>query len=183
MELKKNVILRSLRSGRLEGCKAVSVEVSVRCDAWLKACPEVEAVAAAAARAALAGAAAPAGAPIILGVVLTGDAEQRRLNRTYRGIDSPTNVLSFAIADPNSLGPANLPLLLGDVVLALGTVEREAAEQRKPLADHLRHLVLHGVLHVLGFDHDDPAAAAAMEAVEVEILEALGVPDPYRDTI
>src|SRR5258708_860803 len=98
MILRKNVILRSPRSGRLEGRGSpmrpmAVVEISVDCDGWLAACPDVEALAAAAARAALAHG-APAG-PMVLGVVLTDDAEQRRLNRTYRGIDASTNVLSF----------------------------------------------------------------------------------------
>jgi len=68
-------------------------------------------------------------------------------------------------------------------VLAFATIEREAAEQKKNLADHLRHLVVHGVLHLLGFDHEKVEDAAAMEAREVEILERLGVPDPYRATM
>jgi probable rRNA maturation factor len=163
---------------------AFTVEVSVPCDAWLAACPDASALAAAAARAALVGAAGPyAGAPMILGLILTDDAEQRRLNRTYRGTDAPTNVLAFALSDPAGDSAAGAPVLLGDVVLAFETVEREAAEQHKRLADHLAHLAVHGVLHLLGFDHQDEAAAAAMEAREVEILKIVGVPDPYRDTM
>ena len=163
----------------------VSVEVSVHCEAWLAACPEAKALAETAARAALVRTAGKlAGTPLILGLILTDDAEQRGLNRTYRGRDAATNVLSFALADlaadPAAARPAGSPVLLGDVVLAFATIEREAAEQEKKLADHLRHLVVHGVLHLLGFDHENAAAAAAMEAREVEILERLGVPDPYR---
>ena len=74
-------------------------------------------------------------------------------------------------------------MLLGDVVLAFETVTAEAAAQGKPLADHLRHLVVHGVLHLLGHDHEDDDEAAAMEALECAILARMGVPDPYRDTI
>ena len=162
--------------------QAISVEVSVHSNAWLDACPEAAALAEAAARAVLSRAAGKqAGAPLLLGLILSDDAEQRELNRTYRGKDAATNVLAFAIADRPS--PAGAPVLLGDVVLAFATVAREAAEQRKPLADHLRHLVVHGVLHLLGFDHQDADAAGTMEAREVEILEILGVPDPYRDTM
>lgn len=75
------------------------------------------------------------------------------------------------------------PVLLGDVVLAFETVAREADEQGKPLADHLSHLTVHGVLHLLGYDHATPAEAGIMEALETAILAQLGVPDPYRDTI
>jgi probable rRNA maturation factor len=162
-----------------------AVEVSMHCDAWIAACPEAAALAATAARAALARAAAPAaGKPVMLGLILTDDAEQRRLNCTYRGIDAPTNVLAFAMTDRSSpAAPFGMPMLLGDVVLALETVRREAAEQQKNLADHLAHLVVHGVLHLLGFDHQSEPEAAAMEAREVEILQVLGVPDPYRGTM
>ena len=156
--------------------EAFAVEVSIPCRRWLAICPQAPAVAAAAARAALAGAPTPA----ILGLILTDDAEQRRLNRAYRGKDAPTNVLAFAVGAPAPPGAATL---LGDVVLAVETVMREAAEQQKPLADHLRHLIVHGVLHLLGFDHESEAEAAVMEAREREILAALGVPDPYRDTM
>lgn len=165
-----------------------SVEVSVRCDAWPAACPDAAALAEASATAVLAGTAGlQTKALLIVDVALTDDAEQRQLNRTYRGTDAPTNVLAFALADlaadPASTGPAGAPVLLGDVVLAFETVAREAAEQGKPLADHLRHLVVHGVLHLLGFDHQSESEAAMMEAREVAILQGLGVPDPYRDTM
>jgi probable rRNA maturation factor len=162
--------------------EAISVDVAVCSGAWLAACPDAEALAGTSARAVLDRTAEPAGTPVILSVILTDDAEQRRLNRTYRGIDAPTNVLSFALSDPADRVPG-APVLLGDVVLAFETVGREAAEQQKPLADHLRHLTVHGVLHLLGFDHRNEAEAAAMERLEVEILKILGVPDPYRDTI
>jgi probable rRNA maturation factor len=169
--------------------EAFSVEVSVHCDAWIAACSDAAALAATAARAALARTATPmVGGPLILGLILTDDAEQRQLNRTYRGTDAPTNVLSFALADlaaapASGAAPAGAPVLLGDVVLAFATVEREAAEQHKSLADHLVHLIVHGVLHLLGFDHQSAADAAAMEAREVAILQTLGVPDPYCGTM
>ena len=170
---------RAATTRRGEMSEAISVEVSVECGAWPAACPDAAALAEAAARATLAGRAEH----LIVSVILTDDVELRRLNRTYRGRDAPTNVLSFSLADPASPGNAGAPVLLGDVVLAFETVEREAAEQAKPLADHLRHLVVHGVLHLLGFDHERAAAAAIMEAREVEILTGLGVPDPYGDTM
>lgn len=120
---------------------------------------------------------------MLLGIVLTDDAEQRALNCAWRGKDAPTNVLSFATADPDMKPPQGAPLLLGDVVLAFETVAREAAEQRKKLSDHLAHLVVHGVLHLLGFDHGNDAEAAMMETRETEILAGLGVPAPYGDTM
>ena len=151
-------------------------EVSVSDERWLTVCVGAEKFAENAARAVLetAGMLGPA----IVGVILTDDAEQRRLNRDYRGKDAPTNVLSFPIGDA---APGGGPVMLGDVVLAFETVAREAGEQNKPLPDHLRHLVVHGVLHLLGFDHETEAEAEVMEAREREILARLGVPDPYRD--
>jgi probable rRNA maturation factor len=160
---------------------AVEIDIAVPCDAWLAACPDADSLAEATARMALAAEAPETDVPVLLGIVLTDDAEQRALNRTYRGKDSPTNVLSFAMTDPDEPSPPGAPILLGDVVLAFETVAREAAEQRKTLPDHLRHLVVHGVLHLLGFDHESDAEAASMEAREVEILAALGVPAPYAD--
>jgi probable rRNA maturation factor len=100
----------------------------------------------------------------------------RRLNRRWRGQDRATNVLAFATGEQAASGA---PLLLGDVVLALETVEREAVEQGKPLADHVAHLVTHGVLHLAGFDHHAAPEARRMEALERRILAELGVPDPY----
>ena len=161
-----------------------AIDVSTESEDWLAACPEAEELSLKAAQAALAEAAAmgfAAEAALTLGIMLSDDAQQRGLNRTYRGKDSSTNVLSFALADPDSLTPPGAPVLLGDVVLAFETVAREAAEQNKPLSHHLQHLVVHGVLHLLGFDHENDADAAIMEAREVEILQTLGVPDPYCD--
>ena len=121
--------------------------------------------------------------PVELSVKLVEAAEQRRLNRDYRSRDKPTNVLAFPAWDPAAPLPPGLPVLLGDVVLDCETVAREASEQDKSFADHLRHLVVHGVLHLLGYDHRTPGEAAEMEALETAILAELGVPDPYRDTM
>ena len=159
---------------------AATIDVSVEDDRWVAACPDAKTLIAAAAEAALA-AAPRTDRRTVIGVVLADDSEQRRLNHTYRGRDEPTNVLSFALTEADDASPEGEPLLLGDVVLAYETVAREAAEQQKPLPDHLCHLVVHGVLHLLGFDHEDDADAQIMEACEVEILARLGVPDPYRD--
>lgn len=114
-----------------------------------------------------------------LSVLLDDDAGVRQLNRDWRGMDKPTNVLSFPTDMPALPGE---PVMLGDLALALETVAREAVEQEKTFAGHLQHLVVHGVLHLFGLDHETPEEAEEMEALEVQILEALGVPDPYMNT-
>ncbi len=158
----------------------VAIAIAMPCRRWRKALPNVERVAAMAAHAALRGAAASArnrGRKAELSLVLGGDPLVRRLNRRWRGHDRATNVLSFP-AGP-AAGSAG-PVLLGDVVLAYETVAREATAQSKALAAHLSHLVTHGVLHLLGFDHETDAEARRMEALERRILARLGVADPYR---
>jgi probable rRNA maturation factor len=112
-----------------------------------------------------------------LSVMLVDDAEQQRLNREWRGIDQPTNVLSFPQIEP--FGP--VAGLLGDIVLARETLEREAAELETPFAHHFTHLVVHGFLHILGYDHLEDAEAAEMDGLESRILATLGVPDPYQE--
>ncbi len=164
-----------------------AIEVDLPGAAWAAACPDAERVARSAARVALASALTAAGiAPrtwIELSIVLTDDADQRNLNHRWRGIDRSTNVLAFPAWKPGSPVPRDAPVLLGDVVLAFETVEREAEEQDKSLADHLSHLIVHGVLHLLGHDHGTDAEAAAMEMLETSILASLGVADPYRGTM
>ncbi len=118
---------------------------------------------------------------------LADDDAVRHLNRRYRGRDSATNVLAFPASDcaPGRLpalhagGP---PLALGDVVLAYETARVEADAQGKPFAGHVRHLMVHGVLHLAGYDHEDDASAEAMEHLETSVLAGLGVPDPYVST-
>ncbi|MCE9648172.1 MAG: rRNA maturation RNase YbeY [Parvibaculum sp.] len=117
-------------------------------------------------------------------VVLADDAFVRTLNKAYRGKDQATNVLSFPTGDmPVAVGPEPLtgmgPRLLGDVVLACETIAREAAEQGKSFPHHLSHLVVHGVLHLLGQDHEEDVEAEEMEALERDILEDLDIADPY----
>jgi probable rRNA maturation factor len=110
-------------------------------------------------------------------VRLSGDRAVRGLNRDFRGHDKPTNVLSFpAGASP---APRGAPVLLGDVVIAYRTVMREAAAQGKSVRDHLLHLVVHGVLHLLGYDHVRSTAARRMETLETRILASFGIADPY----
>jgi probable rRNA maturation factor len=106
-----------------------------------------------------------------LTVRFVGAREGRQLNRDFRGKDHATNVLTFDYA--------HAPVVRADIVLCIPVIRREARAQRKPLRDHLAHLVVHGVLHAQGHDHDRAAAARRMEAREVELLAGLGIPDPY----
>lgn len=127
--------------------------------------------------AAIAAAAPPLTAAAEISVVFTDDEHIRALNQRYRGKDAATNVLSFpaARANPKILGP-----LLGDLVLAQETIAREAAAENLVSDDHLIHLIVHGFLHLLGYDHDDDDEAAVMENLETAILARLGIADPYR---
>jgi probable rRNA maturation factor len=120
-----------------------------------------------------------------ISVTLTGDEQIRDLNARWRSQDKPTNVLSFPMANKVELARANIAgpeLLLGDVVLARGVCEREAAEKDVPFEQHAAHLLVHGTLHLLGYDHHQDADAADMEAREVRALTRLGIPNPYEVT-
>ncbi len=157
------------------------IAVSVSCAAWTRALPEAELLCEKAALAALAGApddARPV-APSEVSIALADDALVRDLNSRYRGIDRPTDVLSFPAAEGDEPAPEGAPILLGDVVLAYETVLAEAEAEGKPLANHLAHLVAHGVLHLLGYDHVAEDDAREMEAIEIAILAGLGIADPY----
>ena len=111
-----------------------------------------------------------------LTIRIVDDAESAELNETYRGKQGPTNVLSFPFEAPPGV---ELPLL-GDIVICAPKVAREAIEQGKPLQAHWAHLTLHGCLHLLGYDHIEPEEAEAMEALETELLAALGYANPYE---
>jgi probable rRNA maturation factor len=112
-----------------------------------------------------------------LSVLFTDDAQIQRINMQWRGKDKPTNVLSFPSAPVSAGGP--LPPILGDIVLAAETVAREAHQEGKPLADHLTHLLIHGFLHLAGYDHETDAKAEVMESLERRALAKLAIPDPY----
>jgi probable rRNA maturation factor len=165
----------------------VTIEVNLTSGIWREVCPAAERLARDAAGLALMhGMSASAygwHGPSEISITLADAEVLQRLNRDYRGRDVPTNVLAFPAWEPGTAVPPGAPLLLGDVVLAFETTAQEASEQNKPITDHLGHLVVHGVLHLFGYDHRTRAEAAEMEALEASILAKLGVPDPYRETM
>lgn len=113
---------------------------------------------------------------VSVSVLLCDDARIREINGTWRGLDKATNVLSFPAATPDRL--AQTPTL-GDIAIAFETVAREAMEEDKRFEDHLAHMIVHGILHLLGEDHQMPAEAERMEAIERKALARLGIADPY----
>ena len=116
-----------------------------------------------------------------LAVMLTDDTGIRTLNNNWRGIDKPTNVLSFPALQPTAGAPADAPRMLGDIAIAYETTRKEADDEEKPFDHHLSHLAVHGFLHLIGYDHEKDDDAEAMEGLEREILAQLGIPDPYAD--
>ena len=152
---------------------APDVDIDIQSPLW-SAEPQAEATV----RAAIAAAAARAPSGGEVGVLLADDAAVQALNRDWRKIDKPTNVLSFPSDAPKIAGA---PALLGDIAIAYETLAREAAAEKKPFLHHLAHLAVHGYLHLLGYDHQTDSEAEAMEALEREILAAMRIPDPYAD--
>jgi probable rRNA maturation factor len=118
-----------------------------------------------------------------LAVMLTDDPGIRTLNKNWRGIDKPTNVLSFPALQPTGEARSDddAPRMLGDIAIAYETTRREADDEQKPFDHHLAHLAVHGFLHLIGYDHEKDQDADTMEALETEILMQLGIPDPYAD--
>ena len=115
-------------------------------------------------------------------VMLTDDSGIRTLNSNWRGIDKPTNVLSFPALQPEAEWKAgDAPRMLGDIAIAYETLRREADEEQKPFDHHLSHLAVHGFLHLIGYDHENDADAEEMEALEQDVLAQLGIPDPYAE--
>jgi probable rRNA maturation factor len=155
-------------------------EVLVVADGW-QSQPDAEAVI----HRAIAAAAEMAGTDVgdaELAIMLTDDAGIRTLNLNWRGIDKPTNVLSFPALQPTGAGaPDDAPRMLGDIAIAFETTRREADDEQKPFDHHLSHLAVHGFLHLIGYDHENDDDAEAMESLETEILAQLGIPDPYAD--
>lgn len=122
------------------------------------------------------------GRELEVSIALTDDASIRTLNHEYRGKDKPTNVLSFAALEGDDPLPPAGPVHIGDIILAFETLEREAADMGKPLADHFTHLLIHGTLHLLGYDHENDADANTMESLEILILSDFGIENPYSET-
>jgi probable rRNA maturation factor len=165
------------------------IEIALEADEEWDSSPSWEKLACKAAEAAIAESQYPelAGSerPVEISVTLTGDEQVRELNARWRGKDKPTNVLSFPMADELDLTRANVDgreLLLGDIILARGVCEAEAADKGVTVEQHASHLLVHGTLHLLGYDHHEDAEAADMEAREVRALGRLGIANPYEVT-
>jgi len=157
-----------------------ATEVLVVADCWT-AEPDTEAVIMRAIAAAASTVDADTG-DAELAVMLTDDAGIRTLNGNWRGIDKPTNVLSFPALQPASgREPDDAPRMLGDIAIAYETTRREADEEQKLFCHHLSHLAIHGFLHLVGYDHETDGEAELMESLERDILAQLGIPDPYAD--
>lgn len=150
----------------------LAVDTSTECDSWLGPLPDPESFA----RAVLDKVDHDSGDAEV-SILFADDAFVRDLNARFRGQDKPTNVLSFPAASAGAPGPRPL----GDIVLAFETVSREARDAGKPFNHHTAHLLVHGFLHLLGYDHETDADATIMEAREVRILETLDIPDPYAE--
>lgn len=171
----------------------LDISFSLESGDWETASADVEGLVEAAARAAFEAAEKPeilgGDTPVEMSLVLADDALVHTLNRDYRDKDKPTNVLSFALLDDLDdtdestddvlARDEGMPILIGDVILAFETVQREALEQGKSFGDHLTHLVIHGVLHLLGYDHQSDPDADRMERLETSILARMGIADPY----
>lgn len=155
----------------------MTVIIDVEDGAW-KSLPELEQLAGSAVAAALAGTGRAAMAGTV-SLLFTDDDAIAEINARWRGKDKPTNVLSFP-APPDMPVPQGEERTLGDIVLAYGIIAREAADQGKTLRAHATHLIVHGTLHLLGYDHETVPEAEDMERLETQILNGLGIPDPYE---
>jgi probable rRNA maturation factor len=150
---------------------AVQTDISVLCDLW----PDMKSLIERAIQTALRET-APAQNTYEVSIVLADDTFIRDLNKNWRGKDKPTNVLSF----PQDADPGHGPVTLGDIIMAYETIAQEATAQNKTFADHALHLAIHGLLHLLGYDHENDRQAEDMEALEILILGRLGIKNPYE---
>ena len=159
----------------------LSLDLTIVTETWREALGRPRQIVARAAQVAFRVASITSGREAEVAVRLTVDAEVEALNRDFRHKAGPTNVLAFPALDTNDLEwlPADAPLVLGDVVIALETTLAEAEAEAKTLEDHVSHLVVHGMLHLLGHDHQTDKDASFMEQLEINALKRLGIKDPY----
>ena len=164
--------------------RGLSIEFEISDPRWRNALPDLKDRSSRAALAAFAAAAQFGDRPVEVGIALADDARVRVLNRDYRGKDEPTDVLSFPGWDEALDRPGtDMPVLLGDIVVAYETATADAAAAGLSLADHLSHLVVHGMLHLLGFDHEVESDAECMERLETDSRAGLGIADPYACSV
>ena len=156
--------------------QSLSVDIDTRQDAWRDAVRDPVAICEVAAGAAYASV-ADAPSPALLSILLSDDEEIAELNKVFRDKQGPTNVLSFPAGDAYPDGT----VMLGDIAVSFETVRNEAERDGKSIADHLSHMIVHGVLHLLGFDHETDADADIMEQRETEVLGGLGIGNPYAE--
>lgn len=167
---------------------SIEVDISIPYPAWENTCDDCETIIAKAIEGVVAH--SPVAKKLItsgvepeISVVLANDDLIQTLNREYRDKDKPTNVLSFAMLDSDDGWQAPThpgPCALGDLILAFETVERESTEETKPFRDHFTHLVVHGTLHLLGYDHIEDREAEVMESLEIQILKSMDIKNPYK---
>jgi len=181
----------SSNQNQVEAAPRISVDILHAAGDW-SAIKDVDELIHAAATGVAQHQAFPAGPILTFALALSDDAAIQDLNHRYRGLDKPTNVLSFPAlpGPPQKHPPGNSgehtpeeTRFIGDIMLAAQTILREAREQQKLASHHLQHLVIHGILHLLGFDHECDADANVMEAIEVDILRSLKIPNPYNETV
>lgn len=162
---------------------AVTVDILVEDPAWIKAIPDVKSfICDMSAHTLQIVFNAPQVKEVEISVLLTNDSHIQKLNAQYRNQDKPTNVLSFP-CEPLTVGEySSLPAwcILGDIVLSYSTIAKEALEQEKTLKSHLAHMVVHSILHLLGYDHENPTEATQMESLEIDILQHLKFKNPYE---
>ncbi len=167
-----------------------NIEIQEQYPEWRKCLPEYEVICNKACEAVLDEIGIGNNVPEVhISILLTDDKIMQSLNLNHRGQDRPTNVLAFPSQPPISQKAVNIdqnrlntqiPLFLGDVALSLDTINREVKEQRKNISDHVKHIVVHAILHLLGYDHETETDAAEMEALEIKVLSGIGVASPYK---
>lgn len=173
-------------TGTMAENKSIEIDVSVSDPEWNASFLDLEDLACIAMRTTLETALLPAEIrtrDLEASIVLANDDLIQILNREYRNMDKPTNVLSFANLDSDDPPPPEGPYPLGDVILSYQTIDRESVEQGKFFRDHFIHMVVHGTLHLVGYDHQTEDEATIMETLEIRILESMHIQNPYMDNM